>query len=166
MSRHSKKTSAPFNGKRIAAVLLFAAILFLGYLVLASHNRVKSSAALPAISSQGTDKSDEILARAFSNRLSNMKVSGRGIVVRVLPDDNFGNRHQRFIIKLMSGQTLLVAHNIDIASRILGLRAGDEVGFLGEYEWNDQGGVIHNTHRDPGGRHSGGWIEHAGKRYE
>jgi Protein of unknown function (DUF3465) len=166
MSRHSKKTSALFHGKRVAAVLLVAAICFLGYLVLASHNRVKSTVALKAISSEGADKSDEILARAFSNRLSNMKVSGRGIVAKVLPDDNFGNRHQRFIIKLASGQTLLVAHNIDIASRVTGLRAGDEIRFLGEYEWNDQGGVIHNTHRDPGGRHIGGWIEYAGKRYE
>jgi Protein of unknown function (DUF3465) len=166
MSRHSKKNSAPFNGTRVAVLLLVAAICFLGYLVFASHNRVKSTAALPAISSHGADKSDEILARAFSNRLSNIKVSGQGVVVKVLPDDNFGNRHQRFIIKLSSGQTLLVAHNIDIASRIAGLLAGDEIKFLGEYEWNDQGGVVHNTHHDPGGRHSGGWIEHAGKRYE
>jgi hypothetical protein len=166
MSKHSRKNPAPFQSKRAVIVLLVAAILFLGYLVLASHNRVKSSAALPAISSQGADKSDEILARAFSNRLSNIKVSGHGIVVRVLPDDNFGNRHQRFIIKLSSGQTLMVAHNIDIATRISDLRAGDDVGFLGEYEWNDQGGVIHNTHRDPNGRHTGGWIEHSGRRYE
>ena len=38
--------------------------------------------------------------------------------METLPDDNKGTRHQRFILKLSSGQTLLVAHNIDLADKI------------------------------------------------
>lgn len=53
--------------------------------------------------------------------------------------------NQKFIVKLASGQTLLVAHNIDVAPRIQSLRAGDRVQFSGEYEWNDKGGVISIT---------------------
>ena len=76
---------------------------------------------------------------------------GSGTVLRVLADDNSGSRHQRFILRLDSGQTVMVAHNIDLAPRIASLRAGDRVGFSGEYEWNAQGGVIHWTHHDPAG---------------
>jgi hypothetical protein len=52
--------------------------------------------------------------------------------------------------------------NIGLAPRIGGLRKGDRVGFFGEYEWNPQGGVIHWTHHDPGGRHVGGRLNHNG----
>ena len=82
-----------------------------------------------------------------------------------LSDDEDGSRHQRFIIALRSGQTLLVAHNIDIAPRIASLREGDVVRFSGVYEWNEKGGVIHWTHRDPNGLHAGGWLSHNGQTY-
>lgn len=109
---------------------------------------------------------DQVLRRAYEQHTSNLQVEGRGVVKRVLPDDNDGRRHQRFILELGSGQTLLVAHNVDVAPRIHRLREGDEVAFRGEYEWNPQGGVIHWTHRDPAGRHPGGWLKHNGKTYQ
>jgi hypothetical protein len=82
-----------------------------------------------------------------------------------LPDDLEGSRHQRFVLRLSSGQTLLVAHNIDLAPRISSLNRGDKVEFYGEYEWNAKGGVIHWTHHDPSGRHVGGWLKHDSKTY-
>ena len=94
------------------------------------------------------------------------QVLGTGVVTRVLSDDNDGSRHQRFIVKLASGRTLLVAHNIDLAPRINALQQGDTIRFFGESEWNDKGGVIHWTHHDPKGRHVPGWIEHDGMRYQ
>ena len=97
---------------------------------------------------------------------SGRQVQGQGRVSRILADDNDGSRHQRFILTLASGQTLLIAHNIDLAPRIPALEVGDTVAFYGEYEWNDKGGVVHWTHHDPRGRHAGGWLEHGGKRYE
>jgi len=87
-------------------------------------------------------------------------------VIKVLPDDTEGGRHQRFIIRLASGQTLLVAHNIDIAPRVEGLKAGDTVVFDGVYEWNAEGGTIHWTHHDPGGSHSPGWLRRDGQTYD
>ena len=95
-----------------------------------------------------------------------MQVAGSGVVTRIQPDDNHGSRHQRFILTLDSGDTLLIAHNIDLAPRIDGLARGDRVAFYGEYEWNERGGVVHWTHHDPAGRHIGGWLEHKGRRYE
>jgi hypothetical protein len=110
--------------------------------------------------------SDKILESAFKNRKDNLQVEGQGIVIKILPDDLAGTRHQRFIVRLSSGQTLLIAHNIDLAPRIISLRKGDQVFFYGVYEWNSKGGTIHWTHHDPEGRHIAGWIKHHGKKYQ
>ncbi len=72
----------------------------------------------------------------------------------ILSDDLNGSRHQRFIIELKSKQTLLIAHNIDLAPRI------DELAL------NDQGGVIHWTHHDPDKIHIDGWILHNNNIYQ
>lgn len=104
--------------------------------------------------------------QAWDNQQSDIQVQGIGVVSRVLPDDNDGSRHQRFILNLDHGQSLLIAHNIDLAPRLEGLKRGDRVEFHGEYEWNPKGGVVHWTHHDPAGRHIGGWLKHAGRTYE
>jgi len=119
-----------------------------------------------APSGRASSGSDEALARAFEQRARNVQVEGQGVVQRVLSDDNDGSRHQRFLVELASSQTLLIAHNIDLAPRVDGLREGDAVSFSGAYEWNPEGGVIHWTHRDPGKRHPPGWIKHNGKVYQ
>src|SRR4029453_1383495 len=104
----------------------------------------------PAINTNGAvSESDQRLARAFDQQESDLQVEGTGTVTRLLWDDNDGSRHQRFIVELKTGQTLLIAHNIDLAPRIISLEVGDEVGFFGEYEWNEKGGTIHWTHHDP-----------------
>lgn len=104
--------------------------------------------------------------RAFKQGLSDVQVSGRGTVFKLLADDNDGSRHQKFLVRLPSGLTLLIAHNIDLAARIDKLKAGDSIEFYGEYEWNEKGGVVHWTHRDPGRNHSAGWIKHKGQTYQ
>jgi hypothetical protein len=111
-------------------------------------------------------QSDAILGRAFKNRTSNLQVEGRGVVAKVLRDDVEGSRHQRFIVRLRSGQTLLIAHNVDVAPRVPSIMERDIVLFYGEYEWNSKGGVIHWTHRDPDGRHVAGWLKHKGRIYQ
>ena len=113
-----------------------------------------------------SSSADQVLAEAFDNRRSNIQVQGSGRVSKVLADDNKGSRHQRFILQLASGQSLLVAHNIDLAQRVASIEVGDLVQFSGEYEWNERGGVIHWTHHDPDGRHVAGWLKHAGRTYQ
>lgn len=87
-----------------------------------------------------------------------------GTVERTLPDDNEGSRHQRFILAVPGGRTLLVAHNIDLADRVP-IKTADHLSLRGRYETNDRGGVIHWTHHDPDGSTPGGWIEFRGTRY-
>jgi len=109
---------------------------------------------------------EDALARAFRDQASGVQVTGEGVVIKILGDDNDGSRHQRFVLRLESGQTLLVAHNIDLAPRIATLSTGDTVAFNGEYEWNEKGGLIHWTHNDPGGQHQAGWLKLNGETYQ
>ncbi len=102
---------------------------------------------------------------AYQARRSNAWLTDSGRVIKVLPDDTKGSQHQRFLVQISDGPSILIAHNIDLAPRVAGIRAGDQVRFHGEYEWTDKGGVVHWTHHDPGGRRDGGWIEHRGERY-
>lgn len=126
----------------------------------------QTPAAPRGVQIESTNEGTEIIAAAYRAQRSDVQVQGRGIVKKVLSDDNQGSRHQRFLLRLDNNQTLLVAHNIDLAPRIDNLRQGDEVTFYGEYEWNNQGGVVHWTHHDPGRRHVDGWLKHNGQTYQ
>ena len=114
----------------------------------------------------GAAGDDSPIGRAFKNRTSNVQVEGEGVVTRILADDLSGSRHQRFIVRLKSDQTILIAHNIDIAPRVAGLQKGASVRFYGEYVSNEKGGMVHWTHHDPEGRHAAGWLKHSGRTYQ
>ena len=87
---------------------------------------------------------DQVIARAFVAQRSGVQMASDGVVERLLPDDNAGSRHQRFILRLDSGHHVLVAHNIDRAPRLRALKPGD----------------------DPNGRHSAGWLTHNDQRVQ
>jgi hypothetical protein len=119
---------------------------------------------LPAPDAQTVSPAGSV-ADAYSRRLENVRVEDQGMVVKVLADDAQGSQHQRFLVRVNSGTTILIAHNIDLAPRVAGLQQGDRIRFAGEYVWSEKGGVVHWTHRDPAGRHAAGWIELNGQRY-
>ncbi|MFA5233299.1 MAG: DUF3465 domain-containing protein [Sulfurimonas sp.] len=127
----------------------------------AAFNEAQSSATLV-----NPDSADAVISDAFANRKSNLQVSGYGTVIKLLPDDLSGSKHQKFIIKLDSEHTLLVSHNFDLAPRLSSIKIGDVIQFNGEYEWNNKGGVIHWTHGDPRGLHVAGWLKHNGRIYQ
>lgn len=151
-------------------LLLVAAAIFAGYVAFNDRPAPPTAAAPEATVSRLADQdargADSAIAEAFARRQSDVQVSGEGKVVRLLPDDADGSRHQKFIIELENGQTVLVSHNIDLAPRVNGLAAGDSIGFSGEYEWSERGGVVHWTHRDPRGSHAAGWLKHNGRLYQ
>jgi len=109
---------------------------------------------------------DSAIISAFKKHLNNVQLEGFGIVTHILKDDLEGHRHQKFIVRINSGQTLLIAHNIDLAPKINNLSLGDTINFFGEYVWNNKGGLIHWTHHDPSGRHITGWLKHNGQKYQ
>lgn len=164
------KTPA-FRSKRNSTTRsLSLAIVVVGIVVLGikGYNSVESQVKLasPPANNQVVVNDDGGLQQAYESRQSDLQVRATGVVTRILPDDLKGSRHQRFILRMPSGLTILIAHNIDLAPRISALKEGDSVGFNGEYEWNSKGGVVHWTHHDPQGRHVDGWLMHKGRQYQ
>lgn len=143
------------RGASLLAVLVAAVVLSRGGLI-------ESSPSGPGVTAERGG--DQAVAELYESRRSGVMVEVAGVVDRVLSDDREGSRHQRFIVRLTNGRTLLVAHNIDLAPRVP-LGEGDRIGVYGEYEWNEQGGVLHWTHHDPEGRRPGGWVEFDGEQY-
>lgn len=135
--------------------------LLIPLLLAALYVGIRQLAADPA----PTDDTARV-AEAFSEKRSDLQVRLEGTVDRVLTDDEHGGRHQRFVLRLINDQTVLVAHNIDLAPRVPGIQRGEAVEVYGEYEYNPLGGVVHWTHRDPANRHPHGWIRYRGKTYQ
>jgi Protein of unknown function (DUF3465) len=147
--------------------LLLIIILITAYFQFTqTHGIPYNHTSIPSGQSEAGGANDQQLAVAFDQHQNNIQVEGQGTVSRILPDDLNGSRHQRFIVQLATGQTLLLARNIDLAPRIDDLSEGDRVSFYGEFEWNPKGGVIHWTHHDPNGLHEAGWIKHNGNTYQ
>jgi len=111
----------------------------------------------------GGGDSDVINAQNQRARDVQVKITAR--VKRLLPDDRKGNPHQRFLLELSNGTTVLVAHNIDLAPYVP-LQQGDMVTICGEYIWNEKGGVLHYTHHTTNSRHRGGYIEYNRQTYQ
>jgi hypothetical protein len=104
------------------------------------------------------------MSDVFTKRDDGEWVEVTGFVRRLLSDDDDGSRHQRFIIGTGQRQTLLVAHNLELAERVpVGM--GDRVYVRGLYEWNDLGGLVHWTHNDPMESEDGGWVRYRRKVY-
>ena len=167
---------SPSRSRRRSILLAVRVVFFSAVLIAAAilEYRVRSSlddpaaypplAAPPAAVTASAETTGEIEA-AYSEHRSGITAEASGTVAKILPDDRDGSRHQRFVIRLPSGHSVLIAHNIDLADRVP-LARGDHVRFRGQYEWNDLGGVVHWTHHDPEGRHDEGWIEYRGERYQ
>lgn len=129
-------------------------------------NPVTSDVPLSAQANSEVEKNNSALIDAFKHKKSDIFVEGAGVVKKLLADDNKGSRHQKFLVSISPEQTLLFAHNIDLAPRVENLQIGDAMMFKGEYVYNPKGGVMHWTHHDPDGTQQGGWIKHNGKTYE
>lgn len=144
-----------FKLKR-AILLLIIALLF----VVADKYQTKQTTVTTPT------RGNSSVEQAYLKKQESVQVSGNGTVVKLLPDDLKGSRHQKFIVKITQNLTVLIAHNIDLAPKIETLKRGDQISFSGEYEYNNRGGVVHWTHHDPGKRHQDGWLKHNGKTYK
>jgi cold shock CspA family protein len=152
--------------KAALLILLCLASLYLWFTRVSPNHSLVSSTSAADETNLNTYQAPQSQAPQSQDPQSGAQMGGVGVVERVLADDNDGSRHQRFILRLASGQTLLIAHNIDIANRIEALSSGDRVDFYGQYQSNPEGGVIHWTHHDPDGNHVAGWLKHNGIVYQ
>lgn len=159
---------------RQVVVLAFVGVLYLGNQFLQGNDSATPEVVRDAPTTndagssagrRGGQDDAALIKQSFERQQSDVWVEAGGEVFKTLRDDLEGSRHQKFLVRLSNGHTVLIAHNIDLAPRIP-LKEGDEVEFRGEFEYNDRGGVVHWTHHDPRGRKEGGWITHRSKKYE
>ncbi|HEY6528039.1 MAG TPA: DUF3465 domain-containing protein [Cellvibrionaceae bacterium] len=148
--------------KKILSTLLALCAIFYRPEILCAEHLANSQFALKKTGTTANTSIDTV----FKNHQSDVQVAASGTVIKLLADDNDGSRHQKFLVRLSSGLTLLIAHNIDLAPRVNNLKVSDAIEFFGEYEWNEKGGVIHWTHQDPRGVHPAGWLKHKGQKYQ
>jgi len=89
------------------------------------NTRITSSTTQTSVSDTNISVDDQNkIMQAYQQQRSNIQVQAQGIVKAVLPDDNQGSKHQKMILKLENGLTVLIAHNIDLAPRIDELKKG------------------------------------------
>jgi len=123
-------------------------------------------ALLAACAPQAPD--DSAVCEAFSNARSGVEVVAAGTVTRSLGTQaGRVSPHEGFLLRLDSGCSLIVRveANTDFTGPIP-IERGERVVVKGEYEYYPLGGVVHWTHRDPRGRHEGGFIEAGGQTYD
>ncbi len=120
--------------------------------------------------SNGVDDANGAVYDAWANGRSHIEVTAAGSVARIL-----GTRrgpsgvHEGFLLHLRGsagrGLTVRIEDNVDLTGPIP-LTEGDDVEVRGEYVYDPRGGLIHDTHRDPRGRHEGGYVNVGGKVYQ
>ncbi|MFW1941281.1 DUF3465 domain-containing protein [Acinetobacter junii] len=152
------------NNLVIATIIVVLIAAYIG--IDLKQNNLNDKVVQTSIVEEVTVDDQQKIMQAYQQQLSNIQVQSKGEVKAILADDNDGSKHQKMILKLENGLTVLVAHNIDLAPRVEGLRKGEIVEFYGEYEYSPKGGVIHWTHHDPQGKHVDGWLKYQGKSYQ
>ena len=151
--------------KKISLALsLLIVVLIIAWQWIGQKNSYSPSATILSRSSDQLDNTQLLVA--YKNRVAREQIKGSGVIVKALKDDLEGVRHQRLVIKVNNNQTILIAHNIDLADRIPSPKIGSIIEFYGEYVWNNKGGVIHWTHKDPRKRHINGWLRYDGVLYQ
>jgi len=117
----------------------------------------------------GSDAGNAAVYQSWAQQRSKVEVTASGSVAKVL-----GTRrgpsgvHTGFLLHLRGaegrGLTVRVEDNVDLTGQIP-IRAGDDVEVRGEYIYDPRGGLIHYTHRDPRGRHAGGYVRIGNRMY-
>ena len=109
------------------------------------------------------DHLDNMLRHLFLRQIAEL---GDEAQVRPLPlrqTTELGRMHgplQRFLVV----EVQALVRQVELAERVpVGM--GDRVYVRGLYEWNDLGGLLHWTHRDPLADGEGGWVRYRRKTY-
>ncbi len=104
---------------------------------------------------------DEVdrIAFLFKQQRGGKVVNSIGRIVKVL-DQAKNPSTQLILLRLNSGQKLLVQHNLEKSQPISGLKAGEVLEFKGLYKWNNKGGLILNTFESVDNPKQSGYLKY------
>jgi len=147
-------------------VLLIAALFALQSCQSAPNQTGGDYSSVPSTAqSSNISYGDAQIIKAQNDHAIKVEVTVEAPVRKLLREDDEGLPHQKFLISLSNGTTILIAHDLKMADHVP-IQPGDIVRIHGEYIWNPRGGLIHWTHHTDTPYHEGGWIELNGRRYE
>lgn len=125
----------------------------------------KEEANIPSVDQQAQSGDDVQIVNAMNSRKRTRFVEGKNLkVVQLLPDDNSGSRHQKFVVELSNNKTIQIISNLDMCPAVP-VRVGDEVAVGGEFIPTGNSGLVHWVHWDPRGDRPDGYIEYNGQVY-
>lgn len=108
---------------------------------------------------------DSDIVRAVNDQRRVDYVEGGGLVVtKILPDDNRGLKHQKWLVRLSNGITMQAVYNSDMCPRVP-VKAGDVIGMGGQFIWTKSGALLHWLHGDPKKRRPDGFVYVNGKYF-
>lgn len=120
-----------------------------------------------ALTSASRPTQQAVLERALRDKAQDQLLVVVGWVTGILPDvERDGVSYQRFEVRLVNRQHLLIEHDLHRSTRVEGIKAGSELLIRGRYFWNEQGGVLRYTHHDPEQKRPDGWIRFKHRNYE
>jgi len=132
---------------------------------MALADKVFAPANLTNQANVATALDDKEALNAQADHAIKREITVEARVKKLLATDTEGLPHQKFLIELSNGSTILIAHDLKYAPAVP-IKAGDVLRIRGEYIWNSLGGLIHWTHHSDTPRHDSGWIEFNGERYQ
>ncbi len=108
---------------------------------------------------------DSALVNAVNSKRNVDFLEASGVtVIELLADDTQGLPHEKFIVRLSNGATVLCVFNLDMGQRIP-LKVGDIVDLGGQFKWTNVGALMHWLHADTQNRRPDGYVDLNGKRY-
>ena len=108
---------------------------------------------------------DAQIIQAQSQQARKVEVTVVAPIEKLLREEDYREPHQRFLLVLSNGTTVLVANDLKYGT-FAPVQAGNIVRIHGEYIWNERGGVLHWTHKSDEPNHEGGYIDFNGMRYQ
>lgn len=119
------------------------------------------------VGEQNAPNGDKQIVAAVERRRRVDYIQGSGmVVVKLLPDDNSGLRHQKWMVRLSSGATMQAVYNSDMENcERVPLKVGDVVSMGGQFVYTNEGPMLHWLHYDPRRSRPDGFVEVGGQFY-
>lgn len=108
---------------------------------------------------------DAQIIQAQSQQARKVELTVTAPIKKMLREEDYREPHQRFLLMLSNGTTVLVANDLQYGT-YAPVQEGNVVRIHGEYIWNERGGVLHWTHKSDEPRHESGYIDFNGMRYQ
>ncbi|RYZ84614.1 MAG: DUF3465 domain-containing protein [Proteobacteria bacterium] len=112
----------------------------------------------------GNGLDSQIVAAVEARRRTNFVEGGGMVVTELLPDDNNGLKHQKWMVRLSNGAQMQAVYNSDMCPRVP-IKVGDIVSMGGQFIYSNEGPMLHWLHYDPRRERPDGYVEINGTSY-